>query len=371
MDQTRRLTVLHLVPEDSYRGAQVYAGRLRDAFANDGAQRHLVAALFEAPPAALSPDMILGGKTGLLRRAGLDPRVAHSLRTTVRRMDVDVIVAHGGEALKYAVAARTAAAVVYYKIGLSSAELQRRTRLWLYRRLVGRLALAVGVSWAIRDQLHEVLGIPQSRLVVIPNGRDPELYRPGGQQEQAVPPLVLFVGQLERGKRPGLFLEVIERLRDQHVDITAAMVGDGPMRSHLEGPAGALGVALLGVRSDVPELLRAASVLVMTSAWNTEGMPGVLVEAGLTGLPVVSTAAAGVRDIVLDGETGFVVESDTATGIADKVAVLVRSPDLATAMGVAARAHCESEFTIQASSRRWRELMDDLPHGLRIGWVET
>ena len=52
-----------------------------------------------------------------------------------------------------------------------------------------------------------------------------------------------------------------------------------------------------GVRTDVPELLRRSSVLVMTSAADTEGMPGVLVEAGLSGLPVVATPAAGVADV--------------------------------------------------------------------------
>lgn len=348
----------------------MYAGRLRDALADDRAQRHLVAALFEAPNASLRPDVVLGGNGGLLRRSGLDPRVAQSLRTTVREMSVDVLVAHGGEALKYAVAARTAAAVVYYKIGLSSAELQRRTRVWLYRRLVHHVTVAVGVSEAIRDQLHEVLGMPRSRLVVIPNGRDPELYRPGLPHEQAKPPLVLFVGQFEVGKRPELFLKTVERLRDQRMDVAAAMVGDGPMRSQVKGRADALGVALLGVRSDVPDLLRSASVLVMTSARNTEGMPGVLVEAGLTGIPVVSTGAAGVRDIVLNGVTGFVVDSDDATEIADRVADLLSTPGMGAAMGLAARGHCESEFSIEGSSRRWHDLVEGLSNGSPMdGWI--
>ena len=72
----RRTTVLHVLPSDLDRGAQVYAGRLRDALAGDPTQRHLVVSLFDAPEAALRADVRLGVPSGLLRRAGLDPRAA-------------------------------------------------------------------------------------------------------------------------------------------------------------------------------------------------------------------------------------------------------------------------------------------------------
>ena len=96
----RRTTVLHVLPSDLDRGAQVYAGRLRDALAGDPTQRHLVVSLFDAPEAALRADVRLGVPSGLLRRAGLDPRAALSLRRAIRRERADVVVAHGGEPLE-------------------------------------------------------------------------------------------------------------------------------------------------------------------------------------------------------------------------------------------------------------------------------
>ena len=188
----------------------------------------------------------------------------------------------------------------------------------------------MAVSKDVADQAHDLLGVPLSKLSVIPNGRDPGVFYPPTDDEQrAQPPLVLFVGRLEPGKRPSQFLDVVEELRRCGVTFDASIVGDGPLRGLLERRAAALRVELLGVRKDVPDLMRRASVLVMTSALDTEGMPGVLVEAGLSGLPVVSTSAAGATDVVLDGRTGFVGPDDPVV-LAGRVEALLSDAGLRT-----------------------------------------
>lgn len=354
-----RLTVLHLVPQDSWRGAQVYAGRLRDALAHDPDQRHLVVALFDGPAAGLRPDAVLSGPPGLARRLGLDVRVLRHLRSLLTRERADVVVAHGGEAMKYAVLASGRVPVVYYKIGLSTAELARPWRRALYTRLAHRVSLGVAVSTAVLDQMRDVLGMRPDGLRVIPNARDATTYHPG-EAGTTARPRVLFVGQLEEGKRPALFLDVIALLRADDVDHDAAIVGDGALRPALASRAGALGVELLGVRDDVPELLRGAAVLVMTSAADTEGMPGVLIEAGLSGVPVVTTSAAGATDVVVDGVTGFV--ADDADGLAARVSELLGDAHLRRSMGARARARCEERFSIETGASRWRQATLDATH---------
>jgi len=357
-----RALVLHVLPQDLSRGAQAYAGQLRDALAGDPTQEHVVVALFDAPPAALRPDVALGVRSGLLRRAGLDPRAACRLRRLVRRRRPAAVIAHGGEALKYAVAARGRRPVVYYRVGLSAAEIARASRTALYRTLARRATRSVGVSQAVVDQLHTLLGVPTERLALIPNGRDPGVYHPPGPgvRDDAAPPLVLWVGQFERGKRPALFLHVVEAVRARGVELRAAMVGDGPLRASLEARARQLDVELPGRRDDVPSLLRSAAVLVMTSERDSEGMPGALIEAGLTGIPVVATAAAGVADVVADGVTGFVVTSSNPRAIADPLEALLRDPALCADMGAAARERCLTHFTIEATARQWHDLVADL-----------
>ncbi len=360
----RRITVVHVLPSDVDRGAQVYAGQLRDALRDDADQRHVVVSLFDGSDSSGRADVRLGVPSARSRRAGLDPRAVWALRRTLRQSGADLVVAHGGEPLKYAIAAAVGTPTIYFKVGLSTAEVSRPSRRRLYRFLARRATRVVGVSQAVLDQAHDLLDVPRSMLALIPNGRDPEVYHPAPPGERTdQEPLVLFVGHLEPGKRPDLFLDVVHALRGRRLPFRAAMAGDGPLRGSLSERADALGVELLGVRSDVPVLLRQASVLVLTSAPATEGMPGVLVEAGLSALPVVATPAAGVSDVVRDGETGFVVQSDRASDLADRTAALLLDPALRTRMGDRAHARCTEHFTVQATAGEWRRLVGDLVGG--------
>jgi len=355
-----RTTVLHVLPADQDRGAQVYAGQLRDALAGDPAQRHLVVSLFDSPEAALRPDIRLGTPSGILRRAGLDPRAVMRLRRTMSDEGAAVVIAHGGEPLKYVVAAAGRTPSVYYKVGLSSAELARPARRRLYGLLAGRATRVIGVSQAITEQAHIALGVPNVKLSIIPNGRDPQVYRPPNREEhRSEPPLVIFVARLEAGKRPDLFLDVVEVLRGRGASFDAAIVGDGPLRSSIDRRAAALDVDLLGVRKDVPDLMRRASVVVMTSAADTEGMPGVLVEAGLSGIATVATNAAGVADVVVDGLTGF-VESDDPLEVAGRIETLLSDASLRAQMGRRAREHCVTHFAVASTAGRWSSLVASL-----------
>ncbi|MDO5500589.1 MAG: glycosyltransferase family 4 protein, partial [Propionibacteriaceae bacterium] len=137
---------------------------------------------------------------------------------------------------------------------------------------------------------------------------------------------------------------------------TAAIVGDGPLRDRIEPEAAAADVELLGRRSDVPDLLRESTVMAMTSAADTEGMPGVLIEAALSGIPAVSTLAAGVADVVIDGRTGRTV-TDTAEAVADGVAEFLTSTSHGESVGAHARERALKLFTIRANAEAWRALV--------------
>lgn len=356
------VTVLHVLPEDLDRGAQKFAAALRDSLCDHPEQRHRVATLFAGPKNSVRAEIELSVPRGRLAHWGLDLRVVRRLRRAIRDECATVVVAHGGEALKYVIAAsRPGVITVYKRTGLSTAQVSRKSRLALYRYLSRRVSHIVGVSEALLSQSEQLFDVPRSRMTLIPNGRDPDLYHPAPPTSpKPVPPKVLFIGQFETGKRPALFLDVIEELRRRGVAFDAAMVGDGPLRSALKSRADRLSVSLLGTRSDVPELLRQADVLIMTSEPASEGLPGVIVEAGLTGVPVVSTAAAGVVDVVVEGETGFVVRSEIPAELAERAEILLSDPDLRSIMGKQARLRCAQLFTVRASAAGWEALINRL-----------
>src|SRR5438477_58939 len=110
--------VLHVLPVDLFRGAQTYARQLRLALDGDGF-RHRTVTLFRSNGGALGPDFALDVEGGLLRRAGLQPSALHRFRRMVRSEAPAVVVAHGGEPLKYAaLAGLPRPRLVYYKIGV-------------------------------------------------------------------------------------------------------------------------------------------------------------------------------------------------------------------------------------------------------------
>jgi glycosyltransferase involved in cell wall biosynthesis len=113
-------------------------------------------------------------------------------------------------------------------------------------------------------------------------------------------------------------------------------------------------VELLGARGDVAEVLQGTDVLVFPSLPRGEGMPGVLIEAGMSAVPVVATSVPGVDAIVADGETGCVVGVDDFDALVEATARLIADPVRRRAMGQAARARCLERFSMDVVATGWR-----------------
>jgi glycosyltransferase involved in cell wall biosynthesis len=268
-----------------------------------------------------------------------------------------VVVAHGGEPLLYtALAVPRRAPLIYYRIGGLAEKVQGRARRWLYRALVRRADVVAGVSDETLVDARVILGAEQSKLRLIPNGRDPERFAaktaPSGE-----PARLLWIGHLAPGKGAEFFVLVVRALRLRGFDVSASLAGDGPLAAMLKERAEEVGVRMLGRRDDVAELMDASDIVCFTST-GVEGLPGVLIEAGLSGRPVVSTDVAGSRTVVEDGVTGFVVERDDPAAFVDAVQRLIEDVALRERLGAAARERCEQHFTLEVSADHWRALLD-------------
>lgn len=215
---------------------------------------------------------------------------------------------------------------------------------------VSRAAAVVTVSTGLAEEMRG-LGVPEAMLHVIPNGRDPEVYSARSSLGEGSP-RVLFVGHLDDQKRPELFVSLMAEMKRRGVQATGAMVGGGPLLGEVTEAAAPVGVEVLGPRDDVPSLLAGADMLVMTSR-PPEGMPGVLIEAGMAGLAVVTTDVPGARDVVLDGVTGLVVGVDDTEGLNDAVEALLVDDTLRLTMSRSARERCVAEFSLDASAEAW------------------
>lgn len=162
-------------------------------------------------------------------------------------------------------------------------------------------------------------------------------------------PLVVGVFRLAQEKQPLLFVDVVARVYRRRPDLRVAMVGIGDRRDEVVEALVRRGltrvVTLLGQRKDVPAILHAADVKLLTS--KVEGTPNVILEAQWAGCPPVATRGGGTPDALVDGVTGFLHDLDDAAGLARSVLGLLDDPVRRDEMGRAGRRFVGERFGLE------------------------
>jgi glycosyltransferase involved in cell wall biosynthesis/GT2 family glycosyltransferase len=170
------------------------------------------------------------------------------------------------------------------------------------------------------------------------------------------------VGRLSPQKNPRDFVRVAGLLSRGRPNLRFVYVGDGPMRAEVEGAIESDGlsdrVLLLGVRDDVPDLLRAMDVFILTSLW--EGLPRVVLQALATGVPVVAYDTAGIEEAVSEGANGYLVAPGDVDGMVSKLGALVDDPELRGRLSAAASGEFEASFTEDTMIRDLEDLYASL-----------
>lgn len=314
--------------------------------------------LFSGAADGLGTDISLDVPGGWLRRAGLDPRAVVRLRKAIGDAGADLLVAHGGEPAKYAaLAANRETPLIYLNIGSAHPRLQRWHSRLIHRFYVTRSDAVVTVSRFLAEQAVEMHGMRADKVVVIPNGRDAAEFGPGPVSRDV--PRLIWVGQLDATKRPELFISLVAWLEGRGLSVDALMVGDGPRMSELERMNSEARLELAGTRDDVADLLANSDLFVFTGR-PPEGMPGVLIEAGMSGLAAVSTSVPGADEVIANGSTGLVVAVDDFDALCEAVQRLIQQPEVRREMGDKARERCVALFSFETTADQWMNLFDRL-----------
>jgi glycosyltransferase involved in cell wall biosynthesis len=272
------------------------------------------------------------------------------IRRLLAREPVDVVMAHGGWTPHVvAAAARRAGPLLVWQRILPFAD-----KVWhpvlrpAQQAVVRRFDVAAALTGDMAEEMRR-LGF-RGPVWTIPNFRKPDRFVDVDRGEAGVRlrsevgvpadvPLLGYVGHLIEQKRPERLLEVLVLLHRRGCACHLVVAGSGPLADDLLRRADRLGVAgavsFLGHRSDVEWVLGGVDVALLTS--ESEGIPGVAVEAVMSGCPMVTVPVGGVAEVIDDGVTGIVLDGYEPAAMADAVTELLADADRRAAMSDSGR----------------------------------
>lgn len=215
----------------------------------------------------------------------------------------------------------------------------------------------IAISQSQQREIAERYRIaPANKIATVPIGFDLEQYLSldgsvGGLRRElglaGETPLVGIVGRLVPIKNHTLFLQSAAKICQRNSQVHFVIVGGGELEKELRGQAERLQISsrvhFLGWRQDLEEIYASLDVMVLCSI--NEGTPVVVIEAMAAGKPVVATSVGGLPDLIVDGQSGYLVPPGDAQGLAEGILPLLQDRDKALAFGQRGRESVRQRFT--------------------------
>ncbi|TEB17715.1 D-inositol 3-phosphate glycosyltransferase [Pelotomaculum sp. FP] len=364
------IKVVHIIGGGEFGGAERHIINLAGAL-NPQMVEVTVCCLFSDPFVGIAAQAGINAFDVTMRNR-TDLSVVGKLASIIRKNNFDIVHTHG---VRANLLGRLAARQANRKPVVTTVHsLLERDYPGFFRRQVNSITERATRGWtdqfiAVSQGLKAKLvagGVPADRVTVIYNGIVIEDFSPSSETAGVrtmlgygpAVPLVGIVARLHPVKGHQYFLEAARIVLEQHPEVRFVVVGEGPQRPALEEMAGQLGiagqVAFTGFVSEVRPLMADLDLLVISSLW--EGFGLTAVEAMALGIPVVSTEAGGLPEVVLHGETGLLSPPANSAALAKNIIWMLEHPQAAAEMAKKASQVVGEKFTAQVMARRTEEL---------------
>lgn len=366
------MKILQLVTERQYRGAEVFAANLSTELIQLGHEIFFVG-LYENKKDILTvpeaENIDLGGaKTGPFSLS-----LVRSLVSLIQRTKPDVIQCNGSDTLKYMGVASffvPETPIIYRNISMISEWIPDSKKKAVYKFLFKRIAHVSSVGEEALVDFIKTFNYPGNQTSVIRRGiplkeLDREEYVRLLKKNLSLTDsdkIAIHIGNFSPEKNHQFLLDLFSEIKAENPRIKLVCVGNGELFESVEREIKARGlgdtVFLLGFRSDIPELLAGSDCFVLSS--KVEGVPGVVLEAASQGVPSVATNVGGVSEVLLDGETGYLINNFDRENFKNKLLHLLLNEDVRKRFGQKAYELVFREYNPAKNAVKFEELYSSL-----------
>lgn len=308
----------------------------------------------------------------VLNRGKVDPRTIIDLYRIIKRDNIQVLHCHGYGASVFGriVGIITGCPVVLHEHMVDP-------DIPFYQKIADKILSSlttrgIAVSHAVKTFMTDVRHIPEDKVFVLHNTVSSDFCNTYTEEQKNeyvkkynIPGnkrLVGILGRLDPLKAHTDFLLAAKEVLKVVPNAYFVIVGEGELRGELEDYASQLGiqndVSFLGFCENVKEVLCLIELLASSSL--TEGLPLNFLEAMAQSKPVVATSVGGVPEVIVEGETGFMVPVRSPDKLADKIVILLQDDELRNRMGENSLNHCKRHFLTPASVDRLAKLYQEI-----------
>lgn len=366
------MKILQMVTRRQYRGAEVFAANLSSELIGFG-HDIIFAGLYKSLGEELKVEGALNIDLAEKQKGFLSPDLVKDLKRLIEIEGPDIIQCNGSDTLKYVIAASffvPGRPVLYRNISMISKWVDTAPKMFLYKNIFKRVSHVSSVGKEAVEDFISTLNYPRERTSVIRRGipirevRDPEeieKYR----EEFGIKPdekLAIHVGNFSPEKNHVFLLDLFSEIKKVDSTIKLVCVGTGILfdyiKSEIERRQISDTVLLAGFRKDIPELLAASECFLLCS--RVEGVPGVILEAGVQKKPSVSVDVGGVSEVLIDGTTGYLVKENDLDEFKEKLLFLMNNSRERERLGRNAYSLVRKEFDPKKKAIEFEDLYNRL-----------
>lgn len=341
----RKLKIIQIVTRRQYRGAELFAADLSTELVRLGHEVMFVG-IYESKDDVLEVEGIKNIDLTQDKKGAFSIETTRRLIRLINNYKPDIIQCNGSDTLKYTVASsffNKRIPIVYRNISIISEWISSKPKKFVYKKMFDRIAHVTSVGDEALADFIETYNFPKSRAEVIRRGvpiktidkndLPTKLRKDLGLSSSTK--IATHIGNFSTEKNHEFLLDVFSKLIDDHPEIKLLCVGSGELFGVIKKQISQRGlentIFLLGFRKDIPSLLAASDCLVLSS--RVEGVPGVILEAGIQRTPSIATNVGGVSEVVVDGETGFLINDFDQIEFRTKLIEMMANDRLRKEMG--------------------------------------